>query len=251
MSAPFDALRPLLFAAPIAHRGLWASGGAPENSLAAFSAACGRGFGIELDVRLTADGGVVVFHDGGLRRMTGVDGEIAQTSTADLARLRLAGTDEVVPTLQAALSAVGRDALVLVECKTAFGEVGPLEAAVAELLDQHDGPAAVIGFNPLSHAWFAQHRPRLARGLNSYAYNDRGAAGLSETQRAALAAFESAAVTRPDFILPGLDILQTAAVERIRGAGTPVIAWTVRTAEQRTAAAPFADNIIFEGEALA
>lgn len=251
MTAIFEALRPLLTGPPIAHRGLWTPGGAPENSLAAFSAARLAGYGVELDVRLSADGEVVVFHDAGLKRMTGAEGKVAQITAAELARLRLAGTGEAPPSLRAALEAVGRNVLVLVECKTVFGEEGPLEAAVAEVLDTQDGQAAVIGFNPMSHAWFAQHRPQIARGLNSYGYDDRPAAGLSVAQRAALAGFESVDVARPDFILPGLDILNTAAVARLRVCGTPVVAWTVRTAEQRRASRPSADNIIFEGEAFA
>ena len=45
-----------------AHRGLH-GGGVPENSLAAFELACKKGFGIELDVQLSRDGKVMVFHD--------------------------------------------------------------------------------------------------------------------------------------------------------------------------------------------
>ena len=50
----------LLFHPPVAHRGLWSPGGAPENSLAAFQAACAAGYGIELDVQLSADGEAMV-----------------------------------------------------------------------------------------------------------------------------------------------------------------------------------------------
>ena len=60
----------LLFDPPVAHRGLWSPGGAPENSLAAFQAACAAGYGIELDVQITADGEAVVFHDYKLDRLT-------------------------------------------------------------------------------------------------------------------------------------------------------------------------------------
>ena len=45
-----------------AHRGLHGNG-VPENSLAAFSAAADAGYGIELDVQLSRDGVVMVFHD--------------------------------------------------------------------------------------------------------------------------------------------------------------------------------------------
>ena len=47
-----------LAGAPIAHRGLWRAPARPENSLAAFEAACAGGYGVELDVRLSADGRV-------------------------------------------------------------------------------------------------------------------------------------------------------------------------------------------------
>ena len=42
---------------------------APENSLAAFAAACEAGYGIELDLQMTRDGEVVVVHDGALMRV--------------------------------------------------------------------------------------------------------------------------------------------------------------------------------------
>jgi len=55
-----------------AHRGLHTKdGSAPENSLPAFQAASILGFGVELDVHLTADNKVVVFHDDTLERMCG------------------------------------------------------------------------------------------------------------------------------------------------------------------------------------
>ena len=58
-----------------AHRGLHTSdGSAPENSLTAFRMAANVGYGVELDVHITADDQIVVFHDDDLERMTGVSG---------------------------------------------------------------------------------------------------------------------------------------------------------------------------------
>src|SRR5271170_1927831 len=99
-----------LFDPPLAHRGLWNPDGAPENSLAAFQAACSHGYGIELDVQLSADGEAMVFHDGKLTRMTGADGRIGDHTAADLGRLKLAGTDETIPTLAETLTLVGHRA---------------------------------------------------------------------------------------------------------------------------------------------
>lgn len=71
MSHRFGEAWDLLFAPPVAHRGLWSPHGAPENSLAGFQAACAAGYGIELDVQLSADGEAMVFHDDTLARLTG------------------------------------------------------------------------------------------------------------------------------------------------------------------------------------
>ncbi len=58
-----------------AHRGLHDNpGGIPENSLAAFRRARAHGYGVELDVQLSKDGQVVVFHDDTLDRVCGVWG---------------------------------------------------------------------------------------------------------------------------------------------------------------------------------
>jgi len=234
-----------LFGPPVAHRGLWAPDGAPENSLAAFQAACAAGYGIELDVQLSADGEAMVFHDEDLARLTGVSGRLADRTAADLAELRLAGTDERIPSLVETLALVGRRALVLVELKTPAGAVGPLEQRAHEVLMDHAGPSAVIGFNPYSHAWFAERFPGVLRGLDSYAYQD--AKGLAAEQRAAYAALEHVAIAQPHFLALGLDMLPGEAAARHRAAGLPVVAWTVRDPAQWEAVRGACDNLIFEG----
>jgi glycerophosphoryl diester phosphodiesterase len=236
-----------LFEPPIAHRGLWAPNGAPENSLGAFQAACAHGYGVELDVQLSADGEAMVFHDVQLARMTGAQGRIADHTAADLRRLKLAGSDETIPTLADALTLVGHRALVQIELKTPPGDVGPLERRVHEVMIDHHGPTAVIGFNPYSHAWFAQHFPNVLRGLSSYAYNDDDARTLAPEQRKAYAKLEHVPIARPHFLALGLDLVASPQAQTLRAGGLPVTAWTVRSAEQRQAVREHCDNIIFEG----
>jgi glycerophosphoryl diester phosphodiesterase len=235
----------LLFRPAVAHRGLWSPQGAPENSLAAFQAACAAGYGIELDVQLSADGEAMVFHDDSLARLTGAEGRLTERTAAELAELRLCGTDERIPTLLEVLALVGRRALVLVELKTPAGGVGPLEQRVHETLIDHAGPTAVIGFNAYSHAWFAKRFPGVLRGLNSYSYAD--AAGLEPEQRAAFARLDHVAVARPHFLSLGLDMLPSAETAALRADGLPVVAWTVRQPAQWAAIAEGCDNLIFEG----
>lgn len=237
----------LLFAPPVAHRGLWSEGGAPENSLGAFQAACARGYGIELDVQISADGEAMVFHDSRLERMTGVEGRVRDHTVAELQALRLKGTDEAIPTLTEALAEVGHRALVHIELKTPFGEVGPLEKRVTEVLVDHNGPTAVIGFNPYSHAWFAAHHPQILRGLDSYLWNDKWAQTLAPEQRAALAALEQVEIARPHFLALGLDMLPSARADELRAQGYPVIAWTCRSPADWARVKDHCDNLIFEG----
>jgi len=234
-----------LFAPPIAHRGLWSPDGAPENSLAAFRAACAAGYGSELDVQRSADGEAMVFHDGGLKRMTGAEGRLADRTAAELAELRLAGSDERIPTLAETLAVVGRRAMVHIELKTPYGAVGPLEQRVHEIIIDHAGPVCVIGFNAYSHAWFAERYPNVLRGLDSYSYAD--ARNMDAAQRRAMAELEHVAIAKPHFLALGLDMLPGEAAARHRAKGLPVVAWTVKEPSQWEAIKAHCDNLIFEG----
>jgi glycerophosphoryl diester phosphodiesterase len=234
-----------LFEPAIAHRGLWNPDGPPENSLGAFQAACAAGYGIELDVQLSADGEAVVFHDDDLERMTGVAGRVSDRTVAELAELRLKGTDERIPTLPETLALVGRRAMVHIELKTPYGQVGPLEQRTHEIIIDHAGPVCVIGFNPYSHAWFAERFPNVMRGLDSYSY--KRAPHLSDDQRTSFARLEHVAIARPHFLALGLDMLPSHLAAGLRVEGLPIVAWTVRDPAQWEAIRDGCDNLIFEG----
>jgi len=80
----FSSSRPLVFA----HRG--GSALAPENTMAAFANGLAFGAdGLELDVRLSRDGSVVVHHDPTVDRTTAGTGAVAAMSEAELARLHV------------------------------------------------------------------------------------------------------------------------------------------------------------------
>ena len=78
---------------PFAHRG---GADFPENTVAAFAHALSLGYRyLETDVRVTADGVVVAFHDAVLDRLTDRCGRIAELSWAEVKRARVAGRYEV------------------------------------------------------------------------------------------------------------------------------------------------------------
>lgn len=110
MAAPFS-----LADYDYAHRGLWAEHGAPENSLAAFDAAAEAGLGMEFDIRLSADGIPVCFHDRTLDKMTGVNGALADYTAEALGALTLkGGSAETIPTLEAVLARWPHELLSLI-----------------------------------------------------------------------------------------------------------------------------------------
>ncbi|NJC95896.1 MAG: glycerophosphodiester phosphodiesterase [Anaerolineae bacterium] len=108
--------RPVIFA----HRG--ASAHAPENTLAAFDLALTQGAdGIELDVKLSADGHVVVIHDPTVDRTTGAHGNVKDITLAELRALD-AGSffseqykGEKIPTLEEVFETVGKRTFINVE----------------------------------------------------------------------------------------------------------------------------------------
>ena len=130
-----------------AHRGLHGHG-TPENSLEAFEKACQAGYGIELDVQLSRDGVVMVFHDYTLIRMTSKDGKVCEYDAAELQKLSLAGTEQKIPTFSEVLSLVNGRVPLLVELK---GENldSSLCPKVAELLKAYKGAYCIESFNPL------------------------------------------------------------------------------------------------------
>lgn len=74
----------------IGHRGNRAH--SPENTIESFAQAVSAGVdGLELDVHLSADGIPVVIHDPNVARTTGVAGEVARMSFADLRLLDAGG----------------------------------------------------------------------------------------------------------------------------------------------------------------
>ncbi len=234
-----------LFRPPFAHRGLWRALDAPENSLAAFERACGAGYGIELDVRLSADGEAVVFHDDTLERMTGQPGFVSERSAAELGGISFLEGSGCIPTLAQTLALVGGRAMLLVEIKDPPSG-GALEERVAALLDRYEGPACVISFEARALGWFAEHRPGRLRGLDAQWLSDRELAASGDGRLEAAFA-EHLLEARPHFLGLEMESAMGAIAARHRANGLPVVAWTVRSVEQAATVAEHCDNFIFEG----
>lgn len=147
-----------------AHRGLYEEDqSVPENSLPAFAAARTAGYGVELDLRLSKDGGVVVFHDDDLLRVCGVDARVDALTTEELFTLRLCGTAERIPLFTEVLETLGPETPVIVELTT-----GPrndlLCTKALEILRAVPGVYCVESFDPRIVRWFRENAPDVLRG---------------------------------------------------------------------------------------
>ncbi len=189
----------------IAHRG--ASGREAENSLAAFRAAAALGAdAVELDVHATADGVLVVHHDGAVGRRA-----IAATPAATVCAHRIAN-GETVPTLAAAL------AVILEAGLTALVEVKALDprwdAALLALFDASAAPGriAVHSFDHRIIARLGRRRPGLPRGVLTASYEVHPARAMLEAGASA--------------VWPHRDLVDAELVAAVHGAGGAVYPWT-------------------------
>ena len=136
-----------LVARPIAHRG-WHGPERPENSLAAAEAAVNAGFAIECDVVLSADGEAMVFHDATLDRLTGAAGPVGARSAAELGALRLLGTSEPIPKLEALLALTAGRVPLVCEIKSGFNDDFRLAARAVDVAADYAGPLGFKSFDP-------------------------------------------------------------------------------------------------------
>ncbi len=220
-----------------AHRGLW-GGDTPENSLAAFRAAANTGFGMECDVRLTADNVPIVFHDHDLVRMTGADGTVEGSRLSDLQHLTLDRTEETVPTLAAVMRET-RGRPMLVELKAETGTDRDAYAdALMQVLSAHDGPFAIMSFDVsvLEAVRAISRDVTLGVLVQPLMLQDAiGVQSLTETARRLKAGYV------------GAHVIDCGAARTVADAlSLDLLTWTVSMPEHISLVANHADALIFE-----
>lgn len=236
---------------PLAHRALHdVTDGRPENSRAAIRAAIDAGYGIEIDVQLSADAQAMVFHDYALDRLTGDKGPVALRSAQELAAIPLTGGAEGIPDLDEVLHLVAGQVPLLIELKDQDGamgtNIGKLEQATATALRGYDGPVGVMSFNPNSVGIMADLLPDVARGIvtSAYRFDEWPLSQITCDHLRAIPDFER---TRSSFISHEVDDVTRPRVLELKARGADILCWTVKSADQEAEARKVVDNITFEG----
>ena len=239
-----------LTARPVAHRGLHdASRGIIENMPGAVAAAIEGNFAIEIDLQLSADGEAMVHHDDALGRLTEGSGALLGKTAAELKAVRFKDTTERMMSLGDLCALVKSRVPLVIEVKSHFDGDRKLVARMAEVLAAYSGPAAVMSFDPDQVLALREIIPQRPRGIIAQRdYDDDYWNKLTPEQRHGMLHLRHAFRTRPHFVAFWVDQLPAPAPWIARHIfGLPLLAWTVRTPEQREHAARYADQMIFEG----
>ena len=229
-----------------AHRGLhdnlW---GVPENSMTAFASAIENNYGIELDIHLTRDHRLVVFHDDNLRRMCRTDREICEMTWDELSKLRLLNTDETIPLFEDVLKLVDGKVPLIIELKVDHDNYNALCTLADRMLSAYHGDYCIESFHPLAVFWYRKNRKNIVRGqlaCNFKKYPRHFSAGPL-----ALSHLITNVIARPDFIAYNYEDRKNLGFflnHRLFHAMT--VMWTVTNAEDIKVLKKQGHTIIFE-----
>ncbi|MBQ4558711.1 MAG: glycerophosphodiester phosphodiesterase [Tyzzerella sp.] len=235
--------RSVLMGVHYAHRGLFDNeSDAPENSLSAMRKAVKAGYGIEFDVQLTKDDVPVVFHDASLKRMCGVDGKIWEYTLEELKNMKLAKSNETIPTLEQVLRVVDGKVPLIVEYKMDRVDTKVCEFGNA-LLEKYEGVYCIESFHPFAVKWYRKHRPDVIRGQLSQDFSETDYKGI---QYWAMTHLLLNFLARPDFIAynhKDKDIFSRRLCAQL---GALSVAWTIKNRKQYEEAKPYFDLVIFD-----
>ncbi len=226
----------------IAHRGLHnAEKGIPENSIAAFTEAAARGIAIELDIHLTADERVVVFHDKDLKRICRAEGKISEMTLAELKNHRLCDTNERIPSLKEVLSVVGGRVPLLIELKAEPSTCKRLCAKAEEILREYKGEYFIESFYPGVLSWYRKNRKDICRGQLATVYKGKSLLiGLVST-------FVANFLARPDFVAYQNSGSKKLAFRLQKRLGAFPVGWTFKSEESVNSHLKDFKAFIFEG----
>lgn len=224
----------------IAHRG-YHDEKIPENSIPAFKKAIRYGYTIELDVHLTKDKKIVVFHDNSLKRICGVDKNIEDLTYEELLKYNLLNTKNKIPLLSEVLTLIDGKVGLLIETKVIKFD-GKLEEKLAKILDSYSGDFAIQSFNVFSINWFKKNKNHYIRGLLSSDFNKWNISNLKKWIAKTLIAD---VLLKTDFIAYDIKALPSLYVENKRKSKL-ILSWTIRTKEDYEKALKYSDNFIAE-----
>ena len=229
-----------------AHRGLFDNDSdAPENSLAAFRRAVDMGYGMEMDIQLTKDDKLVVFHDATLKRMCGVDGNVWDYTLEELQKFRLAKSQETIPSFDEVLKLVDGKVPLIIEYKmdrplTRVCELGN------ELLSSYQGTYCIESFHPFALMWYKKHRPDVMRGQLSGNLAKETKNPKNKVIYTLVTYLLTNILTKPDFIAYDHRYVNNISRKVCKWLGALSVAYTIKSVERYEEVKKDFDLFIFD-----
>jgi len=226
-----------------AHRGLHTEDKqVPENSISAFIAAHEGNYGVELDVQLSKDGQVVIFHDDDLKRVCNIEARVNSKDWEELSKIKLLDTNECIPLLTDVLEVLG-DTPVIVELKSAGPNNNKLCEETLKIMREQGQRWCIESFDPRICLWFHKNAPDVLRGQLSRP--PKNMEGISSLTAVLLGNLLTNFISRPHFIAYE-NTRHPLTVKLCRAMKPMNVIWTVRPNHDIKKCEKENDTIIFE-----
>lgn len=228
----------------IAHRGLYDRIDTPENSIKAFKNAIEKGYAIELDLNMSKDGYLIVFHDENLKRMTGLKASITSLELSEIKKQKLLGSDNVIPTFEDVLLLVNGRVPLMIEVKT-NERYKELLSKLMIMLEKYKGEYVIESFDPRVIYLLKKKYPDVVRGQIA----GRKIIDIkSKVLRWLLGIMAFNPFTKPDFISYLYTQIDEKFYNKQKKKGRKVAVWTLRDNDEYEKIKDYCDMVIFENE---
>ena len=155
-----------MYKKPIAHRGYFNNtNGIIENSKTAFERAIEKNYNIEMDISLTKDEEIIVYHDDDFKRLLKVDKKVSEMTLEEIKKLRYENSNDDILTFKEFLELIDGKTGLVIEYKSQNKKRNYILCEKSmELLKDYQGNYVVQSFDPIIVGWFKRNYPIIPRG---------------------------------------------------------------------------------------
>lgn len=222
-----------------AHRGLH-NESIPENTMAAFLNAVNNGFDIELDIRMTKDKQIVVFHDSSLKRLCNQEIIVEESNYKDINDYKILKTQEKIPLLTNVLSTLPKETEYLIELKP-NKNAKELVRIFLELMKNFSTKYAIHSFDPRIVNQFKKQDPSIIRGQIASTFPKS-----KKLSKFILKHLITNIYTKPDFTNYCFEDLPRKKLDRLYKNGHMILSYVAKTQEGLDFVRDRYDNAVFE-----
>lgn len=222
----------------ISHRGIHDNIKSYENTLSAIKKAVNKKYIIEIDIHLTKDNKIIVFHDNNTKRITGIDRIVEESTYKELNNQNIIH----IPLLEEVLELVAGKVPILIEIKQP-NKVGILENTLINILNNYQGTYAIQSFNPKVLLWFKKNYPNILRGQLSSTFDKTT---MPKYQKIILKNMLFNPLTKPNFISYKYNQLPINRIKHYQKKKIKVLGWTITSKEDYEKYKNIYDNLICE-----